>query len=71
MSLKEFVALVKKEGVAKPNRFKVTIAPPLSLAPYLDFATYGRRLSFYCESANFPARNIGVRQQRITGPNYQ
>ena len=71
MSLEEFVALVKKEGVAKPNRFKVTIAPPLSLAPYLDFATYGRRLSFYCESANFPARNIGVRQQRITGPNYQ
>jgi len=71
MSLKEFIATVKKEGVAKPNRFKVTISPPLSLAPYVDFKTYGQRLSLYCESANFPARTIGVRQQRITGPNYQ
>lgn len=71
MSLKEFIATVKTEGVARPNRFRVDIMVPTSLSPYVQAPAMARRLNLYCESANFPAQSIGVRQQRIYGPNYQ
>jgi len=72
MSLEQFIAKVKNDGVAKPNRFKVNIQIPLSLEyPEIGGRAMARRLELYCESANFPGQTIGIRQQRIYGPNYQ
>lgn len=70
-SLRQFQAEIRRRGLAKPNRFEVEInVPPALLSSQLS-ANDTRIISMFCETANLPTRNIGVRQQKIYGPAYQ
>jgi hypothetical protein len=68
-SPQKFLTNVNSLGLAKPNRFEVEIFFPGSLATQL--IAQQDTLSLFCESSTFPSQNIGVKQQRIYGPNYQ
>lgn len=69
-SIDNFVTEVSKRGLAKPNRFEVTFPLPAGLNNSSQVAD-SRIVSLFCESANLPSKTIGVKQQKIYGPNYQ
>lgn len=59
-SLPQFQAqILGGHGLAKTNRFEVTIIPPPALS------RYGQLVSLLCEQANLPMLNIGVKPFRI------
>jgi hypothetical protein len=68
-SPQKFLTNVNRLGLAKPNRFEVSIYFPGSLSKQLNIQT--DTLSLFCDSAGLPSQNIGVKQQRIYGPAYQ
>jgi hypothetical protein len=70
-SPENFINTVNNAGLAKPNRFEVYIYFPGSLSAQLELQVQQGALSLFCDSASFPSQNIGVKQQRIYGPNYQ
>jgi hypothetical protein len=63
-SVESFLAQVSNSGLAKPNRFEVSIAVPSSLSN----ASLGQKVSMYCDQAVLPYTRILVSQQRIFGP---
>jgi hypothetical protein len=67
-TISDFQTQIRNRGVARPNRFEVRIATPIRLLRTIPDL---RLVSLFCESANLPSHNIGVRQQRIYGPSYQ
>jgi hypothetical protein len=52
------------EGLAEPSRFKVIITPPAQLLPIMG----PELLSFRCEAAVLPGRNLSTTEMRIYGP---
>ncbi len=66
-SLPNFQAqILGGRGLAKTNRFEITIFPPPALSQY------GHLVSLLCEQANLPMLNIGVKPFRIHNtPAYQ
>jgi len=67
-TISDFQTQIRNRGVARPNRFEVNITTPIRLLSAIPDL---RLVSLFCESANLPPQNIGVRQQRIYGPAYQ
>jgi hypothetical protein len=67
-TITDFQTQIRSKGVARPNRFEVMIPTPIRLLSTIPDL---RLISLFCESANLPTHNIGVRQQRIYGPAYQ
>jgi hypothetical protein len=67
-TISDFQTQIRSKGVARPNRFEVSIATPIRLLRTIPDL---RLVSLFCESANLPSHNIGVKQQRIYGPAYQ
>jgi len=67
-TIRDFQTQIRSKGVARPNRFEVLIPTPIRLLSTIPDL---RLISLFCESANLPSHNIGVRQQRIYGPAYQ
>lgn len=65
-NLQRFKSEVLEEGLARTNRFEVSIIPPLALSKYDK-----QKISLYCEVSNFPPLSLNVRQLRIFGPNFQ
>jgi hypothetical protein len=65
-NLERFKSEVLGEGLARTNRFEVSIIPPLALSKYDK-----QKISMYCEVSNFPPLSLNVRQLRIFGPNFQ
>jgi hypothetical protein len=52
--ISEFISLVKKEGLARTNRFVVYITPPPKLIALVNQA----KLRYYCDSASMPGMNF-------------
>ena len=50
----QFLALVRKEGLARNNRFIVYITPPPSLLGKYPY----EKLKFYCDTASLPGMNF-------------
>ena len=68
--LEQFISEVKQRGLARTNLFDVEIGTPSCISP--DSGTSVPRLvNLFCQSANFPPTNIGVRELRIAGPSYK
>lgn len=62
-SISTFLSSFKKD-LAKPNHFDVTIATPIGLQQYSDFA---KTLSFRCESTELPGRSLMTTSMKIYG----
>jgi hypothetical protein len=69
-SLENFISQVNKLGLARTNLFNVEISTPVCIARS-PVGSVPRLLNLFCQSANFPATNIGVRELKIAGPTYK
>ena len=63
-SVENFLAQVSNSGLAKPNRFEVSIAVPKSMSD----ASMGQKVSMYCDQAILPYTRILTARQQIFGP---
>jgi hypothetical protein len=63
-SISNFLAQVSSQGMAKPNRFEVTIQN----APCVTNGTWGRQVSMFCDSTSLPIRQLISARQQIFGP---
>ena len=70
--LEQFISQVHQRGLARTNLFDVEISTPRCI---LENTKAGqdipRLVNLFCQSANFPPTNIGVRELRIAGPSYK
>ena len=62
--LNEFISKIKNTGLAKTNRYRVTIATP-ALMP--EFMNSGRLITLFCESTSLPGQVVATTEQRIMG----
>lgn len=62
--LNEFISKVKSTGLAKTNRYRVSIATPIVMANLMDT---GRLITLFCESTTLPGQVIATAEQRIDG----
>jgi hypothetical protein len=69
-SLERFISQVNTRGLAKTNLFKVEINTPPCIATH-PVGSIPELLNIFCQSANFPATNIGVKELKIAGPTYK
>jgi hypothetical protein len=60
-TLNDFKSSFRKD-IARPNKFDVKIPIPLTLIPYVNNA---KNLTYRCESANLPGRNMATTEQKI------
>jgi hypothetical protein len=63
-SVENFLAQVSNGGLAKPNRFEVSIAVPRCMSD----AALGQKVSMYCDQAVLPYTRILTSRQQIFGP---
>lgn len=66
MSLKEFIAAVKSEGLMTNNRFGVEMAFPFELTKALGTVP-SRNILMFCDQAQLPGINLSSSQVRIFG----
>lgn len=62
--LNEFISKVKSTGLAKTNRYRVTIATPIVMTSLMNS---GRLITLFCESTSLPGQVISTTEQRIMG----
>ena len=62
--LNEFISKVKSTGLAKTNRYRVTIATPSLMTGLMNS---GRLITLFCESTALPGQAIATTEQRIMG----
>lgn len=62
--LNEFISKVKSTGLAKTNRYRVTIATPSLMTEFMNSA---RLITLFCESTSLPGQVIATTEQRIMG----
>ena len=62
--LNEFISKVKSTGLAKTNRYRVTIATPTLMTGFMNS---GRLITLFCESTSLPGQVIATTEQRIMG----
>ena len=62
--LNEFISKVKSTGLAKTNRYRVTIATPSLMTGFMNS---GRLITLFCESTSLPGQVIATTEQRIMG----
>lgn len=62
--LNEFISKVKSTGLAKTNRYRVTIATPTLMT---GFMKSGRLITLFCESTSLPGQVISTTEQTIMG----
>lgn len=62
--LNEFISKVKSTGLAKTNRYRVTIATPSLMTGLMNS---GRLITLFCESTSLPGQVIATTEQRIMG----
>lgn len=62
--LNEFISKVKSTGLAKTNRYRVTIATPSLMTGFMNS---GRLITLFCESTSLPGLIIRTTEQRIMG----
>lgn len=62
MSIKNFIAEIKSQGLARTNRFGVMFTPPNNVNP-----THMRKLMLFCDQAVLPGVNYSTVQNRSFG----
>lgn len=62
--LNEFISKVKSTGLAKTNRYRVTIATPALMTKFMNS---GRLITLFCESTSLPGQVVATTEQRIMG----
>lgn len=62
--LNEFISKVKSTGLAKTNRYRVTIATPALMTGFMNS---GRLITLFCESTSLPGQVVATTEQRIMG----
>ena len=62
--LNEFISKVKSAGLAKTNRYRVTIATPALMTGFMNS---GRLITLFCESTSLPGQVVATTEQRIMG----
>ena len=62
--LNEFISKIKNTGLAKTNRYRVTIATPTLMTGFMNS---GRLITLFCESTSLPGQVISTIEQRIMG----
>lgn len=62
--LNEFISKIKSTGLAKTNRYRVTIATPTLMTGFMNS---GRLITLFCESTSLPGQVIATTEQRIMG----
>jgi len=65
--LSDFIALVKRNGIARTNRFTVNITPPAVLSLYPPEGQSLRDMTLLCDATQLPGINISTTQARIFG----
>lgn len=66
-TFKQFLALTRKNGLSKANRFKVVITPPATVNSKIDL----RSVSLLAESSSLPGKTLNVQELKIYGPAHQ
>ena len=61
--------VLSKSGLARTNRFEVSINVPIGLG--VEGYAAGDVVNMYCEQTNFPMLNINTKTFKIFGPSYQ
>ena len=62
--LNEFISKVKSTGLAKTNRYRVTIATPSLMTGLMNS---GRLITLFCESTSLPGQVVATTRQSIMG----
>lgn len=62
--LNEFISKIKSTGLAKTNRYRVTITTPALMTGFMNS---GRLITLFCESTSLPGQVISTTEQRIMG----
>jgi hypothetical protein len=68
-NLTQFIGAIRKDSLARVNRFEVLINAPSTLIGR-NIANSGA-VSLYCEMASLPPVNISTKSFKIFGPTYQ
>lgn len=67
MALKEFIAQLKTDGMARSNYFDVELALPFAVARNSNTNFDMRKILLFCEAINLPSVNISTTQIRTFG----
>lgn len=62
--INDFISKVKSTGLAKTNRYRVTIAIPNSMSSQMNT---GRLITLFCESTSLPGLVVATTENRIMG----
>lgn len=62
--LNEFISKVKSTGLAKTNRYRVTIATPIIMTSLMNS---GRLITLFCESTSLPGQVISTTEHNVMG----
>lgn len=62
--LNDFISKVKLTGLARTNRYRVSIATPTLM---INTINTGRLITLFCESTTLPGQVIATSEQRIDG----
>ena len=62
--LNEFISKVKSTGLAKTNRYRVTIATPSLMTGFMNS---GRLITLFCESTSLPGQVIATTEHNVMG----
>jgi hypothetical protein len=62
--LNEFISKVKSTGLAKTNRYRVTIATPIIMTSLMNS---GRLITLFCESTSLPGQVIATTEHNVMG----
>lgn len=62
--LNEFISKVKSTGLAKTNRYRVTIATPTLMTGFMNS---GRLITLFCESTSLPGQVIATTEHNVMG----
>lgn len=62
--LNEFISKVKSTGLAKTNRYRVTIATPSLMTGLMNS---GRLITLFCESTSLPGQVIATTEHNVMG----
>lgn len=62
--LNEFISKIKSTGLAKTNRYRVTIATPTLMTGFMNS---GRLITLFCESTSLPGQVIATTEHNVMG----
>jgi len=62
--LNEFISRIKSGGLARTNRYRVTISPPRTMTSFVDS---NRLITLFCDSTELPGLGVNTTEHYIMG----